>query len=96
VKNDKSDPLVITYREAFKSHGDKSDKALRFLGEEFTRVYDEGFFEEGIIEKGAWPIVEDTYVRHETRLDCTFVDYYATHWQLGRIIKKELIIKLIG
>ena len=93
LSNDKSDPLIITYEEAFKSHYGKTEKALYFLGKGFERVFDEGVFERGVVEKGI--AQEDTYVEHETRLDCAFVDYYALMWQNGREFKKELLIKLI-
>ena len=95
LKDEESDPVIIKYEEAFKYHDPKTDKALTFLGEEFKRLYDGGIFEKGCVEKGVRPVVEDTYVTHETRLDCTFVDYYADHWQLGRIIKKNLLVKLM-
>ena len=91
---DNSDPITITYREAFKSHSGKTEKALQFLGKGYERVFDEGVFERGIIERGL--AVEDTYVEYETRLDCAFVDYYALMWQNGRDIKKELLLKLIN
>jgi AbiV family abortive infection protein len=91
---DKSDPLTITYEEAFKSHYGKTEKALHFLGKGYDRVFDGGVWEKGIWEKGVW--TEDTYVEHETRLDCAFVDYYALRWQIGRDINKELLAKLIN
>jgi AbiV family abortive infection protein len=94
LKNDANDSLVIKYEEAFKSHEGKTEKALEFLGKGFERVFDEGVWEKGIWEKGIW--VEDTYVEHETRLDCAFVDFYAGNWQVGRDIKKELLVKLIN
>ncbi len=92
---DNSDPLTITYEEAFKSHQGKTEKALQFLGNEYekAKVFDEAVFEEGIVEKGV--AVEYTFVRHETRLDCAFVDYYGLRWQNGRDMKKDLLIKLI-
>jgi hypothetical protein len=45
-------------------------------------------------QKGMWK--ENTYAIYETRLDCAFVDFYALRWQLGRDIKKELLINLIN
>jgi AbiV family abortive infection protein len=94
LKTDASDPLVIKHEEAFKYHTDKTKKALKFLGRGYEKVFDEGVFEKGIVEKGV--CVEDTYVEHETRLDCVFVDFYAGSWQLGRDIKKDLLAKLIN
>jgi AbiV family abortive infection protein len=94
LKNDASDPLVVKYGEAFKSHEGKTEKALAFLGKGYGTVFDEGVWEKGIWEKGVW--VEDTHVEHETRLDCAFVDYYASRWQLGRDIKKDLLTNLIN
>jgi AbiV family abortive infection protein len=94
LANDKSDPLTITYEEAFKSHYGKTEKALQFLGKGYDKVFDEGVWQKGFWEKGFW--AEDTYVEHETRLDCAFVDHYALRWQNGRDIKKELLVKLIN
>ena len=93
MKADASDPLVIKYVEAFKSHKSKTEKAQEFLGRGFEKVFDEGVWEKGFWEKGVW--TEDTYVEHETRLDCAFVDFYASRWQLGRDIKKDLLVKLV-
>ena len=93
LANDKSDPLIIKYEEAFKSHQGKTEKALQFLGKGYDKVFDEGVWKKGIWEKGIW--VEDTDVEHETRLDCAFVDYYTSRWQNGRNIKKKLIVKLV-
>jgi hypothetical protein len=39
---------------------------------------------------------EDTYAEYQTRLDCAFVDFYALRWQIGRDIKKELLVNLIN
>jgi AbiV family abortive infection protein len=91
---DKSDPLIITHREAFKSHEGKTEEALLFLGSGYDKIFDEGVFEEGCVEKGL--AVMDTFVKHETRLDCAFVDYYGGMWQNGRDIRKELLVKLIN
>jgi AbiV family abortive infection protein len=92
LKTDARDPLMIN--GAFTSHKGKTDRAIEFLGAEFARVFDEGVWEKGIWEKGVW--VEDTYVENETRLDCAFVDFYADKWQLGRDIKKNLLLQLIN
>jgi hypothetical protein len=72
---------IFTYEEAFKSHKDKTDRALQFLGKRYDKVFDEGIVEEGLIERGL--VLEDTFVRHETRLDCAFIDYYANKYLNG-------------
>ena len=91
---DKSEPLTITQKEAFKSHYGKTEKTLKFLGKGYDKVFDETLFEEGMTEKGV--SMEYTYVNHETRLDCAFVDFYALSWQNDRAIKKDLLIKLVN
>lgn len=94
IKNDPSDPLRITKREAFQSHQGKAEKAWTVLDPIFKTIFDEGGFQVGAFQKGAFQM--DTYADHETRLDCAFVDYYSGQWQLGRDIKKELLVKLIN
>ena len=94
IAKDSSDPLVITYQEAFKSHDDKIKKALQFIGQEYEKVFKEGVFDEGVVEKGV--VLEDTCVRDETRQDCAFVDYYGLLWRIGRDIEKDLLIRLIA
>jgi AbiV family abortive infection protein len=90
---DMSDPLIITKKEAFSSHQTKTDRAWRFLDSKFKKIFDEGVFEKECVEKGV--AVEDTFAEYETRLDCAFVDYYASRWQLGRDIKEALLLGLI-
>ena len=93
LAKDTSDPLIIKHEEAFKSHKGKTEKAIQFLGNEFSKIYDEGFWQDEFFEKGFFK--QNTYANHETRCDCAFVDYYASRWRIGRDIKKDLLIKLI-
>ena len=94
MENDRSDPLVITKKEAFSNHAAKTDRAWKFLDPKFRVIFDEGVWEKGIWARGLW--VEDTYAEYQTRLDCAFVDYYAQRWQLGVDIKQELLMDLIN
>jgi AbiV family abortive infection protein len=93
ISGDRSDPLVIKKNEAFGSHSNKTARAWQFLDPKFKTIFDEGFVERGIFVKGL--AMEYTYAEYETRLDCAFVDYYALRWQIGRDIKKELLLNLI-
>jgi len=94
MTSDNSDPLVIKKNEAFSNHSSKTEKAWTFLDTKFKRIFDEGAFEIGLFVKGM--AQEDTYAEYQTRLDCAFVDYYALRWQIGRDIKKELLVNLIN
>jgi AbiV family abortive infection protein len=89
---DASDPVVVSWK-VFASHEGKTEEASNLLGEGFMKVFDEGVWKKGMWKKGLW--AEDTYVEHETRLDCAFVDYYADNWRIGRSINKELLVKLV-
>ena len=94
LNQDKSDPLIIKQKEAFSSHKSKTDRVWMFLDLKFRTIFDEGVFADGIVEKGL--AVMNTYAEYQTRLDCAFVDYYTLRWQIGRDIKKELLVSLIN
>ncbi len=86
--------MRIAKKEAFQYHQNKSEKVWKFLDPNFKKIFDEGIFERGIAVKGLFQ--EDTYAEYETRLDCAFVDDYTSNWQLGRQIKKGLLVRLIS
>jgi len=92
LETDLSDPLVIPKREAFTHNPMKIQKALKFLGEDVNKVC-EGGFERGFFEKA---FEQETYVEHQTRCDCAFVDFYGSVWHVGASIKKELLVNLIN
>ena len=94
LKSDNSDPLVIKKKDAFGPHSPKTERAWKFLDPKFRIIFDEGVFQTGLFVKGM--AKEDTYAEYQTRLDCAFVDYYALRWQLGRDIKKDLLVNLIN
>jgi AbiV family abortive infection protein len=94
LEKDSSDPLVIKHKEAFKSHSGKTEKVWKFLDPKFKKIFDEGIWEDGLWERGIWQ--ENTCAEYQTRLDCAFVDFYALRWQIGRDIKKELLVNLIN
>jgi len=94
LNKDRSDPIVIKQKEAFKYHPDKTERVWKFLNPKFRTIFDEGVWKDGICEKGIWQ--ENTYAEYQTRLDCAFVDFYAERWQVGRDIKKVLLVDLIN
>jgi AbiV family abortive infection protein len=94
LNRDKSDPLVIKQKEAFRFHPSKTERVWTFLDPEFRTIFDEGVFEDGMVEKGL--AVMNTYAEYQTRLDCAFVDFYTLRWQIGRDIKKDLLVNLIN
>jgi AbiV family abortive infection protein len=89
-----SDPIVIKKNEAFGNHKNKTERAWKFLDPKFKKIFDEGVWKDNVWMKGMWK--ENTYAEYQTRLDCAFVDYYAKRWQLGRDIKKDLLVNLIN
>jgi AbiV family abortive infection protein len=94
LASNNSDLITIKKNEAFGNHPIKAERAWKFLDTKYRRIFDEGVWEQGIWEKGMWK--EDTFADYQTRLDCAFVDYYASRWQLGRDIKKDLLVNLIN
>jgi AbiV family abortive infection protein len=94
IASSNSDPLVVKKDEAFGNHPNKTNRAWKFLDPKFKKIFDEGVWGDNIWEKGIWK--ENTYAEYQTILDCAFVDYYAKRWQLGRDIKKDLLLDLIN
>lgn len=88
------DPILVN-EEVFTNHKGKSEKAWTFLDPKFKTIYKGGFSEENFAFIG---FETNTKARHETRLNCAFVDFdeSSCNWHVGRDIDESLLINMIN